>query len=80
MFNPETNECTDKKKLTISRQCNAYKECQVIETASPFGKWVEAKCGPDEHFDPTSGECIDIKDSTCGDYSNKKKKQKREGF
>jgi hypothetical protein len=66
VFHPITNNCTDSIKLPINRQCQSYKQCLVIESVSPFGKWTELSCGSLQHFDQESQECIDIKVSTCG--------------
>ncbi len=68
MFNPITNSCKDNEKLPIDGQCQSYKQCLVIDSVSPFGKWTEISCGSDQHFDQVSQKCIDAKISTCGKY------------
>lgn len=70
MFNPLTNNCTDSIKLNITNKCNSYKECLVMDQVSPFGKWVETRCESDQqYFDFENQKCMDIKNSTCGNFA-----------
>ena len=66
IFNPKTNNCTDSTKLAMAESCTSYKECLFIDSVSPFGKWSEMACQSGQHFDGDKQECIDAKDSTCG--------------
>ena len=66
MFNPYTNNCTDNVKLSIEGKCQSYKQCLLIESVSPFGKWTEMSCESGLHFNQESQTCIDSRNSTCG--------------
>ena len=68
IFNPLKNNCTDNVKLPIVGQCQSYKQCLVIETVSPFGKWTEVQCGSGKYFEQESQKCIVAEISTCGKY------------
>ena len=75
MFNPLTNNCSDIIKLAVENDCNAYRECLLIETVSPFRKWTETRCeSANQHFDQQRQKCIDSKDSTCGIFHDKLEK------
>jgi len=67
-FNPIINNCTNNVKLPVDGKCQSFKECLVIESVSPFGKWTEVSCGPGQHFDQESQKCIGQETSTCGKY------------
>ena len=64
-FNPITNLCTDKVKMPVDGKCQSFKECLLIESVSPFGKWTEVACGSGQHFDQKSQKCIEAEASTC---------------
>lgn len=66
MFNPLTKTCTDNFKLPIDGQCQSYRQCLIIESISPFGKWIVESCGSGKHFDQISKKCIES--STCGEF------------
>jgi hypothetical protein len=66
MFNPLTKTCTDNFKLPIDGQCQSYRQCLIIESISPFGKWIVESCGSGKHFDQKSKKCIES--STCGEF------------
>jgi hypothetical protein len=66
MFNPTTNSCTDKLKMTVDGKCQSYKICLFIESVSMNGRWTELSCGPGQHFDQESQKCIEEETSTCG--------------
>ncbi len=68
MFNPITNSCTDKVKIPVDGKCQSFKECSVIESVSPFGKWTELSCGHGQHFDQDSQKCIGEETLSCGKY------------
>ena len=68
MFNPETNNCTESLKLAVKGKCQSYKQCLVIDSVSPFAKWTEYQCSSGQHFDSRSQKCIDIKNSSCGNF------------
>jgi hypothetical protein len=59
MFNPIASKCTDRVALSIKNKCQSYKECLVIDTVSPFGKWAEKICPYGLHFDQESQQCIE---------------------
>ena len=65
MFNPIINNCTDNVKLPVDGKCQSFKECLLIESVSPFGKWTEVACGSGQHFDQKSQKCIEAEASTC---------------
>ena len=69
MFNPISKNCTDNLKLPIAGRCRSYKQCLVVASVSPFGKWVEFACGSGQHFDQESQQCIEAAISTCGNFS-----------
>lgn len=66
VFDPQTNTCSNNVKVPIQNTCHSYKQCLVISSVSPFGKWTEFKCENGQHFDSTSQQCIDASHSTCG--------------
>ena len=68
MFNPFTNNCTDNLKLTVVGQCQMYRQCLVIDSVSPFGKWIDFSCGLGQHFDQESQKCIESEISSCGGF------------
>ena len=68
MFNPQTNNCTDNIKLEVDGKCHSYRECLVIDTISPFGKWKELKCGENRHFNKKQQNCVILSESTCGKF------------
>ncbi len=68
MFNPTTNSCTDKVKMSVDSKCQSYKICLFTESVSMNGKWTELSCGPGQHFDQDSQKCIEEGTSTCGKY------------
>ena len=70
-FSPITNNCTDKVKLLVDGKCQSYKECLIIDSVSPFGKWTEMSCELGQHFDQESQKCIDEETSTCGKFQGK---------
>jgi len=68
MFNPITKNCTDNMKLPVEGKCQSFKECLVIESVSPFGKWTEVSCEHGQHFDQEGQKCVGQETSTCGKY------------
>ena len=67
-FDPITNSCTDSVKLPFDSRCQSYKQCLVVESVSPFGKWTEVSCGSGKHFDKESQKCIEAENSTCSKW------------
>ena len=68
MFNPTTNSCTDKVRLSVDGKCQSFKQCLFIESVSMNGLWTELSCGPGQHFDQESQNCIKEEASTCGTF------------
>jgi len=68
MFNPITKNCTENVKLPVEGKCQSFKECLVIESVSPFGKWTEGSCGSGQHFDREGQKCVGQETATCGKY------------
>ncbi len=58
IFDPDTNECTTKKKLIVPGKCNTFKECA--------SKWTVTKCEKSLYFDSFKQECVDANLSMCG--------------
>ena len=66
MFNPIIGYCTENKKLPLDGQCQLYRQCLVVESVSPFGKWQTVSCESGQHFDQEFQNCIPSNISTCG--------------
>jgi len=68
MFNLITGNCAENKKLPIDGQCQLYRQCLVVESVSPFGKWYTVSCESGQHFDQEIQNCIPSNISTCGKF------------
>ena len=54
--------------LPVDGKCQSYRQCLVIDSISPFGRWTDLSCGIGQHFDQVSQKCIREETSTCGKY------------
>ena len=71
MFNPRSGTCAANSALGVDGQCHLYRQCLLVETVSPFGKWREASCASGQHFDQEVQKCIAAEISTCGESKKK---------